>query len=97
VQFHSKYFLAAVILFLIEVFIAAFVQDSFIRPYGGDFLVVVFLYCLLKSFFKLPVKKAILGVLLFTFAVEGSQYLKLVDLMGLQDNKIASARYGESF
>ncbi len=96
-QFDLKYFLAAVILFFVEVFIAAFVQDSFIRPYGGDFLVVIFLYCLLKSFFKLPVKNAILGVLLFAFAVEGSQYYKLIDLLGMQDNTIASAVMGNHF
>ncbi|WP_029033386.1 DUF2809 domain-containing protein [Salinimicrobium terrae] len=96
-QFNLKYFLAAVILFFIEVFIAVFVQDSFIRPYGGDFLVVIFLYCLLKSFFRIPVKNAIFGVLLFSFVVEGSQYLRLVDLMGLQDNKIASVVLGNYF
>nr|WP_255702498.1 DUF2809 domain-containing protein [Salinimicrobium sediminilitoris] len=77
--------------------IAAFVQDCFIRPYGGDFLVVIFLYCLLKSFFRLPVKNAILGVLLFAFAVEGSQHFKLIYLLGMQDNTIASAVMGNHF
>ncbi|MCY2686481.1 ribosomal maturation YjgA family protein [Salinimicrobium sp. TH3] len=96
-QFDLKYFFAAVILFFVEVFIAAFVQDSIIRPYGGDFLVVIFLYCLLKSFFRLPVKNAILGVLLFAFAVECSQYLKLIGLLGMQDNKIISAVMGNHF
>lgn len=96
-QFNPKYFLAAVLLFFTEVFIAIFVKDSVIRPYGGDFLVVIFLYCLLKSFFKIPVKNAIFGVLLFAFVVEGAQYFKLVDLLGLENNKIASAVLGNHF
>ena len=96
-KFNLQYFVAAVLLFLTELFIAAFVKDSLIRPYGGDFLVVIFLYCLLKSFFKIPVKYAIFGVLLFAFAVEGSQYYGLVNLLGLQDNKVASVVLGNHF
>ena len=95
--FNKKYFFAALLLFFIEVLIAAFVRDSFFRPYGGDFLVVLFLYCLLKSFFRIPVKNAIFGVLLFAFTVEGSQYLKLVNSLGLKDNKIATAVLGNHF
>lgn len=68
-----------------------------IRPYGGDFLVVIFLYCFLKSFFRIPVKNAIFGVLLFAFFVEASQYFGLVTVLGLRENKIASAVLGNHF
>lgn len=95
--FNRKYFTLAIILFLIELYIAIFIKDAIIRPYGGDFLVVIFLYCLLKSFFRIPVKNAIFGVLLFAFAVEGLQYLKIVNLLNLQDNEIASAVLGNHF
>ena len=96
-KFHSKYFLGALLLFFTEIFIAVFVKDSVIRPYGGDFLVVIFLYCLLKSFFKIPVKSAIFGVLLFAFVVEATQHFKLVELWGLQDNSIALVVLGNQF
>lgn len=96
-QFNPGYFLATLLLFFTEVFIAVFVKDAFIRPYGGDFLVVIFLYCLIRSFFKIPVKNAILGVLLFAFAVEATQYFKLVELWGLQDNGVASVVLGNHF
>lgn len=96
-QFHFNYFAGAVILFFAEVVIAAFVNDAVIRPYGGDFLVVIFLYCLLKSFFNIPVKNGIFGVLFFTFAVEASQYFGLLSLLNLQDNKIASVVLGNYF
>lgn len=87
----------AVILFFTEVFIAVFVRDTFLRPYGGDFLVVIFLYCLLKSFFRIPLKKALFGVLLFAFFIEGLQYLGLTKIMGLEGNSIAVTVLGNHF
>ena len=95
--FNRKYFLAALLLFFGLLFIAVFVRDSFVRPYGGDFLVVIFLYCLLQSFFRIPVKNAIFGVLLFSFLIEGLQYVELINYLGLQDNGIASAVLGSHF
>lgn len=95
--FHKNYFSGALFLFLILVGIAGYVRDSFIRPYGGDLLVVIFLYCLLKSFFKIPVKSAILGVLVFAFVIEGLQPLSLVEGLGMEENAIASAMLGNHF
>ncbi|MGB7786249.1 MAG: DUF2809 domain-containing protein [Salinimicrobium sp.] len=93
----KSYFLASLILFLLLVFIAAYVLNDIIRPYGGDVLVVIFLYCLLKSFFRIPVKNAIFGVLVFAFALEGLQALRLVQRLGLEGNKLASAVFGSHF
>jgi len=45
-QFHLKYFIATVLLFFVEAVIARYMHDSFIRPFGGDFLVVILMYCL---------------------------------------------------
>ncbi|MHA6279038.1 ribosomal maturation YjgA family protein [Salinimicrobium sp. CAU 1759] len=95
--FNFKYFLTALLLLFTLVLIAVFVSDSFIRPYGGDFLVIIFLYCLLQSFFKIPVKNAIFGVLLFSFLIEGLQYFRFIYLLDLQDNVIASAVLGSHF
>lgn len=55
---------------------------------------IIFLYCLLQSFFKIPVKNAIFGVLLFSFLIEGLQYFRFIYLFDLQDNVIASAVLG---
>lgn len=96
-HFDKKYCLYAILFFLLEVFIALYVRDSYIRPYGGDFLVVIFLYCLLKSFFKISVKNAIFGLLLFAFAIEGLQYFGFAKHMGLQENLIASVILGNHF
>ena len=50
VIFNKTYFLLALLLLLAEVLIALYLHDALIRPYGGDFLVVILLYCFVKSF-----------------------------------------------
>lgn len=96
-SFQKSYFFAALLLFLLLVFIAVYVTDDLIRPYGGDVLVVIFLYCLLKSFLKISVRNAILGVLVFAFLIEGLQALNLIEWLGLQENAIASTVLGNHF
>ncbi len=96
-RFRKKYLLLAVILFVIEVVIALYVRDGFIRPYFGDYLVVMLVYCFVMSFFDLPVKWACIGVLLFAYAVEVMQYLNVVELLGLGNNNTARTVIGVSF
>ena len=95
--FHKKYFFLTVLLFLTEVLIALYAHDRIIRPYIGDVLVVILIYCFLKSFLKLPVLPLAVGVLLFSFLIEYLQYLKIVDLLGLSDCKLARIIIGTSF
>jgi hypothetical protein len=95
--FNKKYFSHTLLLFITEVLIAVFVHDRFIRPYFGDYLVVIFLYCLLKSFVKIPVIRATLVVLIFSYLIEILQYYNLVNLLGLQHSKIARIVIGTGF
>lgn len=95
--FQLRYFILAILLFVIEVLIAVFVDDNFIRPYFGDFLVVILLYCFLKTFWNISVKMTALFVLLFAFTIEVLQYLKFVKFVGLQDSKVANVVLGNSF
>ena len=88
--FRKNYFVLTVILFLVEVCIALFIKDRFIRPYVGDFLVVILIYSFIRSFLNAPVFKTALGVLIFAFAIEGLQYINLVKILGLQHSKLAS-------
>ena len=92
-----RYFTPALLLFLLEVLIARYVHDSIIRPFGGDFLAVVFLYCLIKSFFYIPVFKAASWALLVAYAIELSQYFHLTRLLGLQDSKAITLILGSFF
>ena len=96
-RFHKMYFILAVILFLTEVFIAIYVHDAIIRPYIGDLLVVILIYCFIKSFVNTPPLKTAIAVLLFAYLVELSQYLNLVKHLGLQRSRLANVVMGNSF
>jgi hypothetical protein len=95
--FNKKYFGFAVVLFIVEVCIALYINDRIIRPYIGDVLVVILLYCAVKTFFNLAPFKVAAGVLLFAFLIEVLQYFKIVKLLGLQHNKLANTVIGNSF
>lgn len=96
-KFNRGYFVVAVILFATEILIAIFAHDRIIRPYVGDVLVVILIYCFVKSFLDTAVLTTAIFVLLFSFAIEGLQYLNLVTRLGLQDSKIATTIIGNSF
>ncbi len=95
--FQKNYFVATVLLFLIEVAIALFVRDKFIRPYVGDLLVVMLIYCFVKSFLDATPWKVGLGVLLFSFAIEIGQHFQLVKLLGLEHSEVARIVIGTGF
>lgn len=96
-QFNRNYFILTILLFLVETAIALYLHDNFIRPYFGDFLVVMLLYCFLKSFINLSVWVAAGLVLLFSFTIEIAQYFNMVEKLGLQHYKIAKVVLGNSF
>ncbi len=95
--FNKTYFFLGLLLLVVEIYIGMYVKDNFVRPYLGDFLVVILIYCLLKSFWKETPLKVALYVLIFSFVVEISQYFKIVEILGLQSNKFASIIIGTSF
>lgn len=95
--FRRSYFFAAVFLLLIEILIALFVRDKFVRPYIGDFLVVIMLYCFVKSFFDASLLKAATGVLLFAYFIEFLQWLGISEQWGLNRFKPARIILGSYF
>src|SRR6478609_11767406 len=96
-KFHSGYALLTVILFVTEVCIALFLHDNLIRPFGGDFLVVMLLYCFVRSFIKVSPGTAAIAVLLFSYIIETLQYFQMVKMLGLQGSKLARVVLGTSF
>ena len=83
--------------FLVEVFIAIFVNDAFIRPFVGDALVVVLIYCCLRIFLRVSYWKLAPAVFLFACAVEILQYFDYVERLGWENNRILSAALGRTF
>ncbi|WP_299836152.1 DUF2809 domain-containing protein [uncultured Tenacibaculum sp.] len=51
----------------------------------------------MKSFVNFTPKKIAIGVLCFSFAVEILQYFKIVEILGLQDNKLMRIVIGSTF
>ena len=96
-HFQKKYFFLTLLLFIVELLIALYVRDRFIRPYIGDFLVVVFIYCFLRTFWKAKVGVLAASVLVFAYAVELSQYFRLIYLLGLEKSTIATLILGNTF
>src|SRR5688500_6374937 len=95
--FRIKYFLLAILLFLAEVYIALYLNDAFLRPYGGDFLVVIFMYCFVKSFVNVSPFAIAAPVLLFSYLVECTQYFGLIYKLGLEDSFLAHLVLGSTF
>jgi len=95
--FHKNYFVLTVLLFAVEVMIALFVHDRLIRPYIGDVIVVILIYCFVKSFFNIAVLPTAVGVLLFAFGIETLQYFNIIVHLGLEKSKLATTVIGNSF
>ncbi len=95
------YIIAFFVILIVEVLIALFVRDRFIRPYGGDMLVTVLICCFVRIFFPtgdyLGVKLIPLWVFLFSAAVEVAQYFDYVNLLGLGEIAFFRILLGTSF
>lgn len=94
---NKKYFYFTIVLFLIEACIAVFIDDIFIRPFVGDILVVILIYCFIRAF--LDLKSTVVAVSVFSFAclIEILQYFNFVNKLGLQNNKILAIALGSTF
>lgn len=95
--FRKKYFLLAVTLFVLEVTIALFVKDRIIRPYIGDFLVVILMYCFFRSFLLISTYTAVLLVISIAFIIEFLQFINIQEFLGLNSSSPAGIAMGNHF
>ena len=91
------YLIAFFALVAIEVMIALFVNDNFVRPYVGDVLVVMVIYCFVRIFIPNGVHLLPLYIFIFALAVEIGQYFDFVALLGLEQNRFLSILLGRTF
>ena len=91
------YAVATLFLLLIEVIIALYVHDDFIRPYVGDVLVVIVIYTFIRMI--IPEKCRLLPLYIFIFAagVELLQLAKIVEILGVEDNTFLKTLIGSVF
>ena len=91
------YFGIFLLLLIIEVLIALFVHDRFVRPYIGDVLVVMVLYFLVRVFLPEGCKWLPFIIFILATGVEFLQYFNLVELLGLSDNRFMRTVLGAVF
>ncbi|MRI02209.1 DUF2809 domain-containing protein [Kriegella sp. EG-1] len=95
--FNKSYFILFLILLLAEILIAALLKDGFIRHTVGDFLVVLLLYCLFKSFLQVKPLPIALVTLVIAYLVEFMQLTDFLNNIGLERNKWANLIFGNTF
>lgn len=96
-RWNWKYAFITAVIFLIEVCIALYVRDAFIRPFLGDVLVIILLYAAFRTIFKASSLKVIVGVVSFAFVVEFLQYFHLADKLNLADHSVGQIILGSTF
>ncbi|MDD3036677.1 DUF2809 domain-containing protein [Bacteroides sp.] len=90
------YIISFIVIFCVEVLIALYVRDSFIRPYLGDALVVVLVYSFVRIFLPTGIPRMPFYVFLFACFVEVLQYFQLVETLGVT-NRAARIALGSTF
>lgn len=96
-QFNLKSFIISLIIFIVEVIIALYINDKIIRPFVGDILVVIFIYYFIKAFINIKPIYIAIFTLIFSCIVEILQYFNFVNIIGLGHNKAARIIIGTSF
>lgn len=96
--FQKRFLFLFVLICLVEVFIALFINDRFIRPFVGDVLVIVLLYVFIRIFYTCD-HPVIIALCIFFFAclVELGQYFGLVSLLKLPETSVAAIMLGTTF
>lgn len=96
-KFNLRAFIIFIALFITEVIIAFYVKQHFIRYTFGDFLIVIMLYYFLKSFIKAKPLYLAIAVLVFAYAIEFIQLTNFLEILHLEDNKLANLIFGNTF
>ncbi len=94
--FSLKHALFSLGLLVVLTIIALFVRDSFIRPFLGDVLVVIWLYYAVASLWRPSPLKLMLYVVAFSFCIEFSQYFQVLKLLNI-DSKALNIVLGSTF
>lgn len=91
------YAVTTLLLLFIEVIIALYVHDDFIRPYIGDVLVVIVIYTFIRII--VPEKCKLLPLYIFILAtgVELLQLANIVEILGVEDNRFLKILIGSVF
>lgn len=95
--FNFRYFIGFLVLFLIEVLIAFYVKQEFIRYVFGDYLVVILMYCFIKSFTSIKPIYAGIITLLSAYFIEFCQLVDVLGMLNIEKNTFTNLVFGTTF
>lgn len=93
----KMYIIATILLLTVEVLIALYINDAFVRPYVGDVLVVVVIYTFVRCLIPEKIRLLPLYIFLFAAGVEMLQYFQIVKWLGLENNRFFATLIGTVF
>ena len=91
------YLIITIMLLVIEVLIALYVHDNFIRPFVGDAIVVIVIYTFVRIFIPEKVRLLPLYIFIFAVVVEILQGIHIVNILGVADNRFLRTLIGDSY
>lgn len=97
IQINKNHLIATILLFIMEVLIAKYIPTGFIRYSFGDYLVVILLFCFIKSFIEVDSFKLAIYVLAFAFFIEFLQLLNVLTVLNLQQQHLLKLILGSTF
>jgi hypothetical protein len=91
------YLVVSIMLMIVEIIIAVFVRDRWIRPYGGDVLAVAFVYCCIRIFMLRSVFLPAVFSFGFACGIEILQAFHLAAIPWIASTKILVIILGSTF
>jgi len=96
-RFSKRYGIATIVIVLIEIVIAVYINDRFIRPFVGDALAVILVYCFIKIWIAqkhLLIAGISLGIAVL---IESLQATSFIEWIGLTSSTYARIVLGNTF
>ncbi|WP_260258355.1 DUF2809 domain-containing protein [Vibrio intestinalis] len=97
IRFSMLHAVLSIALFAVLVFVAVWVEDSFIRPTLGDVLVVIWLYHVFATLLNVPARLLATVVVVIAYLVELAQLFNVVDLLGIPVSSPLRIIFGATF
>jgi hypothetical protein len=94
---NKTYLVISILLLVVEIAIALFVKDQFIRPIFGDYLASILLFYMIATFATFSENKIAILTLIISYTIEVLQYIHILELLHLDKIKILNIVLGNSF
>lgn len=96
-HFCYRSFLLSIGMLALLVYIALFVNDTFVRPFLGDVLVVIWLFFTLRTLLHLSTYTLAASVLCIAYLIEFAQYFQVLNHLGLAHIDVLRIVFGATY